>query len=223
MSAVTDTTTKSLPFSRLVRERSGAHHGSSESATFMTDLLAGRATLDDYRSLVVQHWAIYEALEESASALREHPLVAPFLSADLVRLPSLERDLAVLLGVDWRDRLELVPATVDYAARIREVATEWPAGFIAHHYTRYLGDLSGGLHIGRLVAQQFGFDRRDDAAGGSFYRFEHISDPAAFKDAYRAQLDSAPWAPGEADRVVAEVLSAYDRNTLVFDQLAARS
>ncbi len=234
MSAATDTapdstaagapsgtgTTDAVPFSRLVRERSGAHHGSSESASFMTELMAGRATLDDYTALVLQHWAIYEALEGAADALREHPEVAPFLSADLDRLPSLERDLAALLGVEWQDHLELVPATVDYAARIREVAAEWPAGFVAHHYTRYLGDLSGGIHIGRVVSRQFGFDPA--GPGASFYHFERISDPTAFKDDYRAQLDAARWASDEAERVVAEVLSAYDRNTLIFEQLAAR-
>ena len=110
MSAVTDTaphstgagapsstgTADAVPFSRLVRERSGARHGSSESASFMSELTAGRATRADYTALVVQHWAIYEALEGAADALREHPLVAPFLSADLDRLPSLERDLAAL-------------------------------------------------------------------------------------------------------------------------------
>ncbi|MEN9621117.1 MAG: heme oxygenase [Actinomycetota bacterium] len=216
------TTIEDLPFSRLVRERSGAHHGSSESASFMTDLMAGRATLDDYTALVAQHWAIYEALEEGAAALREHPLVAPFLSDALTRLPALEADLTALLGESWRDRLALVPATLDYAARIREVATEWPAGFIAHHYTRYLGDLSGGLHIGRVVSRQFGFSAEEGDAGASFYRFEHIADLGAFKDAYRAQLDAAPWSADEAERVVGEVLSAYDRNTLVFEQLAAR-
>ena len=214
-----DTTTETLPFSRLVRERSGAHHGSSESASFMTDLMAGRATLDDYAALVAQHWAIYEALEEAAEALREHPLVGPFLSPELTRLPSLEHDLAALVGDDWRRHIELMPATMKYAARIREVAAEWPAGVIAHHYTRYLGDLSGGVHIGRVIAERFGFG---DGAGASFYRFDGISDPAAFKDAYRARLDAAPWAPDEPERVIAEVLSAYDRNTLVFEQLAAR-
>lgn len=216
-----DSTASAMPFSRLIRERSGAHHGSSESASFMTELMGGRATLDDYTALVVQHWAIYEALEGAADAVREHPVVAPFLSPELDRVPSLERDLAALLGDEWRDRLDYMPATVDYAARIREVAAEWPAGFVAHHYTRYLGDLSGGIHIGRLVSRQFGFD--PTGPGASFYHFAGIADPMGFKDAYRAQLDAAPWSSDEAERVVAEVLCAYDRNTLIFEQLAARS
>lgn len=209
---------EAVPFSRLVRERSAASHSGSEGASFMGDLLKGRSTRDDYVALVSQHWAIYDALEGVELDMRRHPLVAPFLSSALTRLPALETDLAFLVGDGWREQLDLVPATVEYAARIRRVAAEWPAGYIAHHYTRYLGDLSGGLHIGRIIARQFGFETN----GIGFYLFDQIADPAAFKDAYRAQLDAAEWAPGEQDRVIDEVLVAYEFNTRIFEQLGER-
>lgn len=207
-----------VPFSRLVRERSSGSHRDSEGASFMGTLLKGGASRDDYIALVMQHWAIYEALEGVESSMREVALVAPFLSPALSRLPALEADLAFLVGDDWRKQLTLMPATVEYAARIREVAATWPAGYIAHHYTRYLGDLSGGLHIGRVLARQFGFETN----GIGFYLFDQIADPSAFKDAYRAQLDAAPWGVGEQERVVDEVLRAYDYNTRIFEQLAGR-
>ncbi len=208
-----------VPFSRLVRERSSTSHRDSEGATFMGELLAGRASRGDYVALVSQHWAIYEALEGVEPAMRAVPLVAPFLSPALSRLPALEADLAFLIGDEWRDHLEFVPATVEYATRIREVAAQWPAGYIAHHYTRYLGDLSGGLHIGRVIARQFGFD----ANGIGFYLFDQIADPSEFKDLYRGQLDAAAWATGEQEQVVDEVLRAYDYNTRIFEQLGART
>lgn len=217
--AATDHAAEVIPFSRLVRERSSGSHRESEGAGFMHGLLKGEATRDDYVALVSQHWAIYEALEGAEPAMREVPLVAPFLSPALTRLPALETDLAYLIGDDWRERLALMPATIEYAARIREVAATWPAGYIAHHYTRYLGDLSGGLHIGRVIGRQFGFETN----GIGFYLFDQIADPAAFKDAYRAQLDSAPWSADEQQRVVDEVLRAYDFNTRLFEQLSART
>lgn len=204
-----------IPFSRLVRERSSESHRGSEGASFMGDLLKGEASRDDYVALVSQHWAIYDALEGAEPAMRDEPLVAPFLSPALTRLPALETDLAFLIGDNWRERLRLVPATVEYAARIRTVAAEWPAGYIAHHYTRYLGDLSGGLHIGRIIARQFGFETN----GIGFYLFDQIADPAAFKDAYRSQLDAAAWDRDEQERVVDEVLRAYEYNTRIFEQL----
>lgn len=217
--AATDHAAEVIPFSRLVRERSSGSHRESEGAGFMHGLLKGEATRDDYVALVSQHWAIYEALEGAEPAMREVPLVAPFLSPALTRLPALETDLAFLIGDDWRERLVLMPATIEYAARIREVAATWPAGYIAHHYTRYLGDLSGGLHIGRVIGRQFGFETN----GIGFYLFDQIADPAAFKDAYRAQLDAALWSADEQQRVVDEVLRAYGFNTRVFEQLSART
>lgn len=220
MSAIADPATDVIPFSRLVRERSATSHRDSESASFMGELMNGDATLNDYVALVSQHWAIYDALESVESAMSTAPIVAPFLSPALARLPALVADLEFLMGDDWLTRLALVPATVEYAARIRQVAADWPAGYIAHHYTRYLGDLSGGLYIGRVIARQFGLEKN----GVSFYQFDQIADPTAFKDAYRAQLDAAPWGSiNEQARVVDEVLLAYRFNTRIFEQLGTRA
>ncbi|RZT58288.1 heme oxygenase [Microcella alkaliphila] len=204
-----------IPFSRLIRERSKASHGTSEGTSFMTDLLSGAGSRDDYIALVRQHHEIYTALETAADALRTHAEVAPFLSSALTRLPALNADLTFLVGDDWAERIPLLPTTVRYAARIREVAATWPAGYVAHHYTRYLGDLSGGLHIGRVLARRFGFDTN----GIGFYLFDQIADPAAFKDTYRAQLDAVPWDDAERERVVDEVLTAYRFNTELFVDL----
>ena len=50
---------------------------------------------------------------------------------------------------------------------------------------------------------------------------DEIADPAAFKDVYREQLDAAPWDATEAERVIDEVLLAYQLNTDLFVDLAA--
>ena len=218
MSSTADSIADVIPFSRLVRERSSSSHRSSEGAGFMHDLLSGELGRDEYTHLVAQHWAVYDALEGAQALVADDATVAPFLSPALTRLPALDADLQFLLGDEWRSSISLVPATVEYAARIREVAAEWPAGYVAHHYTRYLGDLSGGIHIGKVVARRFGFETN----GIGFYLFDQIADPAAFKDQYRAQLDAAPWNVEEKNRIVDEVLRAYDYNTRIFDELSAR-
>ncbi|NHI17904.1 heme oxygenase (biliverdin-producing) [Microbacterium excoecariae] len=206
-----------IPLSALIRERSAGAHSTSEGAGFMASLLRGERSREDYIALVAQHHAIYSALEGGARRMRRDPIAARFLSERLTRLPALEADLAFLLGPSWRDEITPLPATARYVRRIEEVAATWPGGFVAHHYTRYLGDLSGGLHIGRVVARQFGFETN----GIGFYIFGDIADPAAFKDHYRAELDAAPWDDAERERVVAEVLDAYRFNTEVFVELAA--
>ncbi len=206
-----------IPFSTALRERSRSAHSGSEHAGFMSDLMRGDGTRDDYVALVAQHWFIYAALEAAADRMAGDPVAAPFITAKLTRLPALEADLEYLIGPDWRARISPVPTTERYVARIVEVADAgWAGGFVAHHYTRYLGDLSGGQYIGKLMARQFELGSN----GIGFYVFDEIADPAAFKDVYREQLDAAPWDPAESERVIDEVLYAYQLNTDLFVDLA---
>ncbi|MDI9891244.1 biliverdin-producing heme oxygenase [Microbacterium sp. IEGM 1404] len=205
-----------LSFSTALRERPPTAHSSSEGADFMTDLMNGSGTREDYVALVAQHWFIYEALEAATERMRVDPVASVFLSDKLTRLPALEADLEFLIGADWRERISPLPTTQAYVARIRRVAATWPGGFVAHHYTRYLGDLSGGQFIGRLMQRRFGFDTN----GVGFYLFGDIADPEAFKNVYREQLDAAPWDADEKERVIDEVLVAYRFNTELFVDLS---
>jgi len=205
-----------IPFSTALRERSGAAHSSSEHSGFMADLIQGDGTREDYIALVAQHWFIYEALEAAAERMRRDPVASVFITDRLTRLPALAADLEFLVGPDWHDRIQPLPTTRRYIERIAQVGATWPGGFVAHHYTRYLGDLSGGLFIGRLMARRFGFETN----GIGFYLFADIADPKAFKEHYREQLDAAPWDDAERERVIDEVLLAYRFNTELFDDLA---
>lgn len=201
-------------FSALLAERTRASHSDSEGAGFMRDLMRGDGTCDDYTALSVQHWYIYDALESCAASLADDPIAQPFLRSELRRMPLLEADLEHLLGSEWRSQIAPLPTTRAYADRIREVA-DWPTGFIAHHYTRYLGDLSGGQFIARLMKRHFGFDRR----GVEFYAFDEIDDLDAFKNEYRATLDAAPWNDIERERMIEETLLAYRFNSDLFRDL----
>lgn len=204
-----------LSFSAALRERSSGSHSRSEHAGFMADLLGGQGSREDYIALVAQHYFIYAALEEAGERMRQDPIASVFLDDGLTRLPALEADLEFLLGSGWRERISPLPTTQRYVERIRQVGATWAGGFIAHHYTRYLGDLSGGVFIGRVMARRFGFETN----GIGFYLFDSIADPAAFKDVYRVQLDAAPWSDAERERVIDEVLLAYRFNTELFEDL----
>jgi heme oxygenase (biliverdin-producing, ferredoxin) len=205
-----------IPFSQALRERTWTGHGESEGAGFMHDLMTGKGTREDYVALVAQHYFVYEALESAAARFAEDAEARPFLSEQLTRLPALEADLEFLLGADWKQQIAPLPTTERYVARIREIEAEgWAGGFVAHHYTRYLGDLSGGQAIGRLMKRHFGFETN----GILFYLFDQIADPKAFKETYRDQLDAAGWDAAERERVIDEVLAAYRLNTELFDDL----
>jgi heme oxygenase (biliverdin-producing, ferredoxin) len=205
------------PFSALIRTASQDAHTEAETTTFMGDLLGGRLGVEAYARYTEQLWFVYRALEDGAEALRNDPVAGPFVQPELMRLAALEQDLAHLRGADWRAGLAPLPATAAYAERIAECARQWPAGYVAHHYTRYLGDLSGGQIIRDRAERVWGFARKGD--GVRFYVFEDISNPAAFKRNYRELLDRVHADDLEKQRIVAECKRAFALNTAVFRAL----
>lgn len=211
--------TPSTPFSARLRAETRQAHQTAESQRFVSALTGGDLDPAGYTALVVQHHVIYEALEGVAELMRDDPVAGPFVDDALIRLPALARDLRVLLGPQWRERIEATPAAIAYAARISAVCAGSPERFIAHHYTRYLGDLSGGRHIARCVARYYGATAENGAA---FYQFDQITDAKSYKDAYRARLDALGLSLDEAGHatMLAEVLVAYQHNTAVFAELA---
>ncbi|MFE5512876.1 heme oxygenase (biliverdin-producing) [Streptomyces sp. NPDC056488] len=207
------------PFSTLIRTASHEQHTEAETSSFMGDLLGGRLGVDAYARYTEQLWFVYRALEEGAEALREDPVAGPFIQPELFRTAALEQDLAHLRGPDWRDGLAPLPATAAYAERVAECARDWPAGYVAHHYTRYLGDLSGGQIIRDKAERTWGFARKGD--GVRFYVFEEIANPAAFKRAYRELLDGVNADDLEKQRIIDECKRAFDFNGAVFRQLGS--
>ncbi len=205
------------PFSTLIRTASHEQHVEAETSTFMSDLLGGRLGVDAYARYTEQLWFVYEALEADAERLASDPMAGPFIQPELFRLASLERDLAHLRGPEWRTGLSALPATQAYADRVRECAEDWPGGYVAHHYTRYLGDLSGGQIIRDKAERTWGFARKGD--GVRFYVFEEITNPAAFKRGYRELLDGVHADDLEQQRIVAECKKAFALNTAVFRAL----
>ncbi|MEU9119321.1 biliverdin-producing heme oxygenase [Streptomyces sp. NPDC048506] len=209
--------TPATPFSTLIRTASHEQHTEAENSSFMSDLLGGRLGVTAYRRYTEQLWFVYRALEDPSEALTEDPVTGPFVRAELARTDALERDLTHLGGPSWRDGLHPLPATAAYAERIAACARDWPAGYVAHHYTRYLGDLSGGQIIRGTAEKAWGFARKGD--GVRFYVFEEIANPAAFKRTYRSLLDALPVDDLEKQRVVDECKQAFRLNGAVFREL----
>ncbi|MEV6428090.1 biliverdin-producing heme oxygenase [Nocardia sp. NPDC051463] len=208
-----------IPFSTAIRTATQEQHTEAENSRFMSDMLGGALGVDSYHRYTGQLWFIYRALEGHWNNLSDDPVAGPFIRPELARTAELERDLTHLIGPAWREDLRPLPATAAYAARIVECAHQWPAGYIAHHYTRYLGDLSGGQVIRGTAEKLWNLPHRGD--GVRFYVFDAVGNPAAFKREYRALLDQLPFDDLERRRVLDEGKRAFAMNTAVFEELAA--
>jgi heme oxygenase len=205
-----------VPLTEAIRDRARPRAEAQDADEFMTALVTGRACRDDYVALVAQHYFVYRAIEQATGRMAADPVAARFISSRLTRLPAIEADLDYLVGPDWREVVRPLASTAAYVERIEQVASVWVGGFVAHHYTRYLGDLSGGRLLRSLLQRQYGFETN----GVGLYLFAEIAEPRRFCSTYREALDQAPWDDDERARVVAEVENAYRLTTDVFAELA---
>jgi heme oxygenase len=205
-----------LSLSRQLRTSGRDDHRRAERSPYLAALVDGSLGRDGYAAMVAQHYFIYDVLEQASAVMRDDPVVGPFVTDRLTRLPALERDLRFLLGPGWRAAIGPSPATARYTARLREVCFAWNGGFLAHHYTRYLGDLSGGRYIAEAVRRAYTLA---GDAGTEFYVFDGIADPAGFKATYRSLLDATDWPADERARIVEELHVAYRLNIEVLDDL----
>ncbi len=195
--------------SEQMREGSQAEHTAAETSSFMAALLAGEISEAGYLAYLLRLRPVYQALESADWA--GHPVAGRLLDPALERLVALDADLTFWApgGPPEVDS----PAASAYAARI---ASADALGFVAHHYTRYLGDLSGGQAIGRILGRSYGLD----GDGLAFYRFDAIPKPKPYKDGYRARLDALPLTAAERASVVAEVRVAFKLNQALFEELS---
>ncbi|GAA2223483.1 biliverdin-producing heme oxygenase [Promicromonospora sukumoe] len=207
--------TAPVPLSALLRERTRAAHGEANSEQFIEELLSGGLSRAAHADLSAQLLPVYEALEEASAALGDDDRGAGLVFTELARVPALERDLAFLYGPAWRDEIRILPATHAYADHIREVGGSLPH-YAAHSYTRYLGDLSGGQIVKRMMKQHYGLEEE----GVAFYTFPDIPKVKVFKDAYRDALDQLDLDDDEVTATLDETLLAFTLNRAVFTELA---
>lgn len=178
---------------------------------------------DIYRAYLIALHAVYTALEDGLERHREHPIVGPLALPYLYRAPALAADLQTLSTLERADTqpnaqgASPVPAALALAAHLRELADRDPALLVAHAYTRYLGDLSGGQILRGAAARILGVP--DDGPGLAFYDFPQIPDLNACKADLRARLDALPLAPAGVTALVAEARDAFAYNAAVFADL----
>ena len=208
----------SVALASQLREGTKKSHTMAENTGFVTCFLKGVVDKTTYRKLVADLYFVYQAMEEEIGrlVLEGHPVISLISFPELNRRESLEKDLDFYFDKNWRSSLEPTKSASAYISRIREVAKEKPELLIGHHYTRYIGDLSGGQILKRIAQRAMNLSDED---GLSFYEFDSIPDEKLFKKGYSETLDSLPIDQGVADLIVEEANQAFKWNMDIFQEL----
>lgn len=191
-------------------------HTMAENVGFVKCFLKGVVEKNSYRKLVANFYFIYSAMEEEMEKHRQHPIVGKINFTQLNRKHTLEQDLNYYFGANWREQIKLSPAGEAYVQRIRAISQTEPELLIAHSYTRYLGDLSGGQILKNIAVTAMNLS---EGQGTAFYEFADITDEKAFKAKYRQILDELPIDEATGDRIVDEANDAFGMNMKMFQEL----
>ena len=202
--------------STMLREGTKKSHTMAENVGFVKCFLKGVVEKKSYRRLVTSLYFVYSAMEEEMERLKDHPVISKVYYPELNRKQSLEEDLRFYYGANWRDEIKNSPAGKAYVERIREVAQTEPELLVAHCYTRYLGDLSGGQILKKISQRAMNLT---DGEGTAFYEFDQIADEKAFKNEYRQAMDELPIDMATAEKIVDEANAAFGRNMELFEEL----
>lgn len=197
-----------------LREATTPEHRDTENRGFITRLMGGELDLGAYTAYLAQYAYVYRALESRAP---QHGDPEFLTDLGLIRTPSIESDLAHLGVTDLEAQHPALPATAAYVAHLDGIDASDLPRYVAHHYTRYLGDLSGGQAIAALVARHYGATPEQLA----FYRFETIDSPVRYKRAYRDGLDALGFTEDQEATLVAEAKAAFMFNAAIFEALGA--
>nr|QCI07626.1 Heme oxygenase [Nitophyllum punctatum] len=199
-----------------LREGTTKSHSMAENVSFVKSFLGGVVDKKSYRKLVANLFFIYVAIEEEIDRNKQHDLVNFIYFPELFRKESLIQDLQYYYGLDWYNQIHASSATQIYVDRIHNIGSSQPELLIAHAYTRYIGDLSGGQILKKIAQNAM---QLTNNSGTAFYDFNLIEDEKVFKDIYRSSLNNVPLNNMQIEQIVSEANIAFNLNMKIFQEL----
>ena len=204
-------------FSLELKEGTSKSHNAAENTKFVSQFLKGVLNPEEYCKLLSDFYYVYDTMETRIQEYKD-PLVRVLQqwNVQLFRTAFIQRDLRYYYGPMWREKATPSEACNTYCYRLNEVAEKDPYLLIAHHYTRYIGDLSGGKILGGIAEKAL---TPPVGEGLHFYEFPMIEDAKAFKKNYRAVLDGLELDEQQRNAIIVEANYAFRLNMYMFDEL----
>jgi heme oxygenase len=206
-----------VTFSSELKEGTKTSHSSAENTKFIAQFLKGALDREEYRKMMADLYYVYSTMEKRIGETQD-PLADTLKQwqVKLNRTASLEEDLKHYYGPSWRNEVVPSESCNAYCSRINEVAEKDPYLLIAHHYVRYIGDLSGGQILKNIAGKAL---NQSKGEGLRFYDFPSIDDARVFKKQYREVLDGLELDEQKRMSLIAEANYGFRLNMDIFDEL----
>ncbi|CAO2641949.1 Heme oxygenase 2 [Lemmus lemmus] len=181
--------------SELLKEGTKEAHDRAENTQFVKDFLKGNIRKELFKVCALSQ----------------------YFPMELHRKEALIKDMEYFFGENWEEQVKCSEAAQKYVDRIHYVGQNEPELLVAHAYTRYMGDLSGGQVL-KKVAQR-ALKLPSTGEGTQFYLFEHVDNAQQFKQFYRARMNALDLNLKTKERIVEEANKAFEYNMQIFTEL----
>lgn len=194
-------------------------HTLAENTAYMKCFLKGIVEREPFRQLLANLYYLYSALEAALRQHRDNEIISAIYFPELNRTDKLAEDLTYYYGPNWQQIIQPTPCAKIYVDRLKTIAASEPELLIAHCYTRYLGDLSGGQSLKNIIRSAL---QLPEGVGTAMYEFDSLPTPGdrrQFKEIYRDVLNSLPLDEATINRIVEEANYAFSLNREVMHDL----
>lgn len=198
-------------------KRTRSLHAQAERSGIIRELLHGGGSRFGYALYLRNLLPAYREMERGLKQQRDAPCVGVIAQPALYRARAIESDLSTLCGESWHALLPLLCAGERYASRVKAASEGDGTRLLAHAYVRYLGDMSGGQILSRVLSRSLGL--RSQML--SFHEFPDIADLEGFKLAYRDAIDRAATGTIDVEGVIEEAGVAFRLNLDVSEAVCA--
>uniref|UniRef100_A0A6A7FUD6 Heme oxygenase n=1 Tax=Hirondellea gigas TaxID=1518452 RepID=A0A6A7FUD6_9CRUS len=210
-----------LEFSKSIKNESWEAHEHATTHPFMNIFMKGDISFEQYRQFVQNLYFVYLTLESEMDRNAQNEIInAIHMPKILSRVALFENDLSYLFGENWRSLISPSDSINKYTKRIQFIGENHPELLVAHHYIRYMGDLSGAQILGRKAQKIFSLP--ESGIGINFVKFSELptkEEMFQFKNRYRKILDNLPLSEKIQKEIIDEVNLAFTLNTDFFSEM----
>lgn len=207
-----------LPLSKKLYEETQSLHAQTENMDFIVALRNQKLTQAQYIRYLADLKTVYESLERGMRANVDNPVIHIMYDEKLNRTLALEQDLKSFGASDTKPS----QAAIDYANHLLQLSKHSPVLLLAHAYVRYLGDLSGGRMLKKLVEQIFPGNHT------AFYNFDQLLGPQAsgaqfveYKNSWKERLDGLELTENDKFALINEAKKSFELTGKIFSKCFA--
>lgn len=200
-----------------IRRNTATIHSSAEHTGFIKRIVDGNACKDSYAEYLFNLSAMYKAIEDTIENNKSNDTVKEFATTELYKYELIQKDLQFLLG-DKLSEMKLLPSTVAFIERLKEIDKSNPELVVAHAYTRFIADLFGGRTFVALLSTNY----KVPAEGLNYYSCEGINDIRTYVMNYATKINNMNLSEELELKLINEVTNAYIYNLALSCELESK-